>query len=267
MRPYIGITDFMCYRDVESMQKVFESHKPKDFLYQLHVGVMMSYKTLNHIPTKWSNAFPRATHISDIFSRAFRDDVFYCLHYADSEKRDDLWKSLRSAINYGGQHMHALQLDLVWPDRFAIYAAITETWSQDNLQIILQIGKQAFEEIGNNPNKLVKRLYKYAYDNTLHRVLLDKSMGRGIGMDAKFLLPFIDAIKKDLPDIGIGVAGGLGPDTFNLAEPIISLYNNISVDAQGQLRPNGSALKPVDWNMAGRYLESMIKMIEKYHFN
>ncbi len=265
MRPYIGITDFMSQAEVRVMQRVFARHKPKDFLHQLHVGVMMSYKTLYDMPTQWSDAFPPKIKIWDIFCRKCVDDVLYCLHYADNLTRKDLWRSLRDAISWGGPHIHALQLDLVWPDRYQIYAAIVDLCSQDNLQIILQINKQAFDEVGNNPKQLVEKLTKYVYDDTVHRVLLDKSMGRGVGMDAQALLPFVEAIKTDLPQIGVGIAGGLGPQTYKLAEPILKLHNDISVDAQGKLRSSGNALDPIDWNMAGAYITQMINMIKKYH--
>jgi hypothetical protein len=235
MRPYIGITDFTDNMELQTMQKVFDNYKSKNFLHQLHVGVMMSHKTLYDMPTQWSEVFPEKTKIREIFCEKFAADVLYCLHYADSRKRENLWQSLRDAISWGGVYMHALQLDLVWPDRHQIYAAITDSCSQNQLQIILQIGKQSFAEIDNNPMQLIKKLTKYAYDDTVHRVLLDKSMGRGVGMDAQALLPFVKAIKADLPQIGIGIAGGLGPETYALAEPILKLYDDISVDAQGHL--------------------------------
>jgi len=263
MDPYIGITDFMDVREVAAMAKVFNFHKSINFQHKLHVGVMMSYKTLFGLPTKWKDAFPRTEEIRGIFDDDYANDVMYCLHYADSQKREELWKSLVFAIMYGGQHMHALQLDLVWPDRHQIFAAITEARRQP--EIILQIGKQAFEEIDNNPKKLVDKLTKYVYDDTVHRVLLDKSMGRGVGMDAVPLIPFVEAIQSDLPDIGIGVVGVLGPQTYALAEPILKRCNNISVDTQGKLRPSGSALDPIDWNMAGKYLVKMINTIDKYN--
>jgi len=262
MQPYVGITDFMDVKEVASMAKVFSSHKPNNFQHKLHVGVMMSYKTLHAWTTKWESAFPRKETIPSIFDGDYANDVMYCLHYADSQKRSDLWKSLGLAIMYGGQHMHALQLDLVWPDRYQIFAAITDSGRQP--EIILQIGKQAFEDIDNNPRALVDRLGKYAYDNVLHRVLLDKSMGRGIGMDVRSLIPFIEAIQNDLPDIGIGVAGGLGPRTYHLSEPVMQSHNNISVDAQDRLRKSGSAMDPVNWDMASQYLVGMINMIDKY---
>ncbi|XLQ19728.1 MAG: hypothetical protein ACKUBY_03995 [Candidatus Moraniibacteriota bacterium] len=262
MQPYVGITDFMDVKEVVAMAKVFNSHEPGNFQYKLHVGVMMSYKTLHGWPTKWTDAFPRNEVIASIFDGDYADDVMYCLHYADSKKRPELWKSLRLAIIYGGKYMHALQLDLVWPDRHQIFAAITD--SGIHPEIILQIGKQAFEEIDNNPRALVDRLGKYAYDEVLHRVLLDKSMGRGIGMDAPSLIPFIEAIQNDLPDIGISIAGGLGPETYQLSEPVMQSHNNISVDAQGKLRESGNALDPVNWDMAGQYLIKMINMIDKY---
>ena len=146
--------------------------------------------------------------------------------------------------------MHAIQLDMIWPDPIQIASALG--FSRKKPEIILQIGKNAIEAANNNPQTVVQKLEDYR--QVVNRVLLDKSMGRGIGMNAAELEPFVCAIKKHFPDIGIGVAGGLGPETIHLAEPLAAVFPDISIDAQGKLRPSGDALDPIDWNMAKEYL-------------
>lgn len=253
MLPYIGITDFMNVRQVRYMQRVFQARKSIHSNRLLHVGVMMSYKTLHGIPTKWQKAFPTNDQIAEILSVP---DTYNCLHYADYEKDPDLWKSLVQAISYGGAGMNAIQLDMIWPDPIAVaYAAST---SKKEIEVILQIGKNALELEGNDPQCVVKRLARYA--GAVNRVLLDKSMGQGAHMNAYELIPFARAIRDQLPELGITVAGGLGPETMHLVEPLVNEFSDLSIDAQGRLRPSGNALDPIDWSLAEQYLTNALSL-------
>ena len=58
----------------------------------------------------------------------------------------------------------------------------------------------------------------------------------GESMETGPLLEKIAAIKQRTPLMPIAVAGGLGPNTLHLVEPILRVYPSVSVDAQGRLR-------------------------------
>lgn len=253
--PYIGITDFMTFEQVAKMLAVFNAHRPQGSQRLLHVGVMMSYKTLHDIETKWSKAFPAKEAIADIFGS---DDVYNCLHYADYDHNKDLGNTLARAISYGGIGINAMQLDMPWPDPGQIAHGVHT--SRKNIEVILQVGKNAIEEANDDPREVVRRLEDY--DGVIHRVLLDKSMGRGLGMDAAALLPFARAIKERFPSLGLVAAGGLGPQSIDLVEPLVAEFPDISIDAQGKLRPSGNALDPIDWDMAGEYLIKALGLIK-----
>jgi hypothetical protein len=252
--PYIGITDFTSFEQVTQMLEVFRQYRKPSSQRVLHVGVMMSYKTLNGIETKWSKAFPQKETIAGIFSS---DDVFNCLHYADYDHTKNFSADLARAISYGGIGIHAVQLDMVWPDPGEIASSVHT--SRKSIEVILQVGKNAIEEVNNDPAKVVRRLEEY--EGVIHRVLLDKSMGRGLGMDAARLIPFARAIKDRYPDLGLVAAGGLGPDSINLVEPLVNEFPELSIDAQGKLRPSGSAFDPIDWNMAEIYLANALQLL------
>ena len=256
MRPYIGITDFTNFKQVLAMLSVFKEKQQLVRDRVLHVGVMMSYKTLHGIDTKWEDVFPQKEVISEIFAS---DQVLNCLHYADHEEDLDLCRSLTRAISFGGQGIHALQLDMTWPDPGKVSQAVHA--SSKRLEVILQVGKNAFDQINNDQDVLIDKLREY--DGVIHRVILDKSMGRGLGMDADTLLPFARSIQQHMPSIGLVAAGGLGPKSMHLVEPMVAEFPNISIDAQGQLRPSGNALDPVDWGMSAEYLRNAIAMFSK----
>jgi hypothetical protein len=94
--PYIGITDFMTYEQVEHMLEVFNKHLhlSNQQNRRLHVGVMMNYETLHRLPTKWSKAFPVNESIASIFQSS---ETMNCLHYADY-KGNPIIPSLEEAI-------------------------------------------------------------------------------------------------------------------------------------------------------------------------
>jgi hypothetical protein len=251
MDPYIGITDFMNRRQVEAILKVFNAHLAKESNRKLGVGVMMFRRMLYGLESKWAGITPRNDEIAGIFSFDVSDGVYNCLHYADYSRVDfELWKALYKGVNCGGIGIHALQLDMVWPAPEEIFKAVHA--SRKQIEVILQIGKKSFEEVGNNPRHLVDKLADY--EQVIHRVLLDRSMGRGIGLEADFLLPFARAIRKNFPGLGLVFAGGLGPETMHLVRPLLEEFPEASFDAEAQLHMHGDILDSMDWIRAEEYL-------------
>jgi hypothetical protein len=253
--PYIGITDFMTFEQVKQMLAMFNFYLASGSQRKLHVGVMMSYKTLHGISSKWTKAFPSKGEIATIFSSV---ETYNCLHYADYENHPGLHQDLSQAVSYGGANIHAVQLDMVWPEPASISAGIKGCGKA--MEVILQLGKQALAEANNDPYFVAQKLEKY--NGVIDRVLLDRSMGRGLSLDAQGLLPFIEAIKSRHPHLGLVVAGGLGPDTVGLVAPLADRFPDLSIDAQGKLRPSGSALDPVNWDFAASYLREALKLLK-----
>jgi hypothetical protein len=251
--PYIGITDFMTYAQVERMLAVFKANVRQGQRRRLHVGVMMSRKTLHGLETKWSKAFPPKEAIAGIFDS---DETMNCLHYADYDAID-VSQSIIKAISFGGDGINALQLDMIWPNPEHVANAVQA--SGKKLEVILQIGKDAIEQADNDPKKIVSKIREYI--GVAHHVLLDKSMGNGLGMDAAGLIPFAQAIRDAFPGLGIAAAGGLGPESIGLVELLVKEFSDISIDAQGRLRPSGSALEPIDWDMAEIYLIKALELL------
>ncbi len=251
--PYVGITDFMTFEQVEQMLAVFKANLAPNQNRRLHVGVMMNYKTLHDIETKWTKAFPSKETIAGIFGS---DETMNCLHYADYDAID-VDESLYDAIMFGGVGINALQLDMVWPDPGLVANAVHA--SRKQLEVILQVGKNAIEQANDDPREVVERLWDY--EGVIQHVLLDKSMGQGHGMNAVQLIPFAGAIRDAFPNLGIAAAGGLGPQSTGLVERLYRGFPDISIDAQSKLRPSGNALDPIDWDMAAEYLVQALRLL------
>ncbi len=257
MKPYIGITDFTSHEQVGPMVDVLRKHRKSGFDRMLHIGVMMSYNTLNGKPSRFTGIFPAKETVESIFARYIKsNDIYYCLHYADYHNRtcsDDLER----AITFGGPNLDAIQLDMIWPHDSMISRALR---SRPGTEVILQVGKQALDLCEGSPTSLVERLYHYIY--TVDRVLLDLSMGHGVPLDAEKLLPYIDLIRYHFPRIGICIAGGLGPGQVHLIRDVIAKYPDISIDAQSKLRASGSLMDPIDWDLACQYLEEFLPILD-----
>ena len=262
-KPYIGITDFTTADETQEMFRVFQEAGGPGIGRVLQAGVMTSKKVLTDVPTKWSKAFPPKEKLREIFLH--HDDLLGTLHYADYEDAPNLEQDLDRALSYaefgfagqpGAYCLRAVQLDMIWPD-----SAMLQRWSgwHPHIRVILQVGTKALAQIGNDPENLLKRLEPY--ERCVDDVLLDKSGGKGRDMDAEVLRPFVDAVLKRGPGMGVAVAGGLGPETLHLVEPLVREFPAISIDAQGKLRPSEDALnEPVSWTMAERYLRKAIEM-------
>lgn len=255
--PYIGITDFMTREQTLASLSLFQSLSGGNIPHKLMIGVMMSYKTLRGLDTKWTKAFPTNAQIADIF--VDNPLAFNTLHYADYTNTD-VSRSLRDAIGYGGADINALQLDMVWPEPDDIAQAVQASGKQ--ISVILQIGQNAMLEAGDSPTEVLKKLESYV--DVIDGVLFDKSMGQGKVMDVNVLLGYVSAIYEHMPKLRVAVAGGLGPFTMDVVEPLISHYPDLSIDAQGRLRPSGSALDPIDWVLANKYLEEAVKHFAKH---
>ncbi len=253
-RPYIGICDFETSEQIMHFSKMMSARSSLLSDRLMMAGVMISRKTLNGIPSKWAAVWPPKEKLCDIFARHHR--ALNCLHYADFDGKDVL-VNLILACTFGGPNLDALQIDMIWPDREAL-------WDfrdiRSDLKIVLQVNSRAMALQDDDPEKVALLIEQYS--PAINYVLLDKSMGRGRGMDAGALLPYCRAIRTCTPEIGLAVAGGLGPDSLHLLGPIIEEFPDVSIDAQGQLRKSGSSLDPIDWSRAEKYLHDAMTIFE-----
>lgn len=254
MRPtYIGITDFDSRaRTFEFLGKFLAARNPGS-TRMLMVGVMMSYKTLNDIPSKWASVWPKKENVADIF---FPDpNLMNTLHYADYDgetTRDDITNALRLA----GSDIDAFQFDMIWPAP-ALCEEVKD--SLNDVSTILQLNKRAMEVVSNSPSELVLRLREYR--ELIDYALLDMSMGRGKPMDPVALSITANAILSSSV-FEVSVAGGLGPDTLHLLDELQPLFPRLSIDAQGQLRRSGNSLDPIEWDRAELYMTRALAKLE-----
>jgi hypothetical protein len=248
---YIGMTDVPSADWLARMLTRFMEAGGAEGERQLHAGVMMSFKSLNGLESEWSAVWPKNSEVAGIFVK--NPFILNTLHYADYQGQD-VAECLERAVDFGGPNLDAIQLDMIWPE-----PAVIRTFADRHplLRIILQVGSKALEKVDDDPETLIERLKHYG---EVEDVLLDRSGGKGIRMEAALLEPFIYELRARRPDLGITLAGGLGPETLHLVEPLVRKFPELSIDAQGKLRASGRAQDPIDWPRADEYLRKAIAM-------
>jgi hypothetical protein len=266
-RPYIGITDFTDSSQILAMAKVFSEKKPTKSKHMLQAGVMMSQKTLNDLPTKSAAFYPKNEEVAGVFGSvsAIYPSVYTCLHYEDQDYMTG-YRDLLKAVGYAGPYLDAMQLDMTWPNP-AMISTLLRAHSRP-VEVILKIGKFALESELNDPDRIVRSVAEYMEITggpVIHRVMLDRS-GKGFDpIKANELLPHLRTISKEFPTLGLGVAGGLGPRTVDLVQPVLEEFPDVSVDARACLRSHTpNVMFPIDWELASLYVSEMFRVIKPY---
>jgi hypothetical protein len=255
MIPYIGIYDFRSRGQTLETASFFQELCLFNRLEnrKLMVGVMMSFKTLNDWPTKWAEVWPKKEAVKNIFID--HPLVFNTLRYQDYGTNINLWYMIEAASTYGGEYLHAVQFDMIWPSPVLVARFHKRL---PKIEVVLEVNSEALDRVMNQPDQLVNKLRTYR--NSLNCVLLNKNQ-KGLGMNAETLLPFVRAISEHLPNLGLAVEGGLGLNTLHLVEPLVKEFPNISFNAKEKIRPSGNAMDPVDQDMAYDYLDKSVQML------
>jgi hypothetical protein len=221
-RPYIGVTGFMAYEQVEQALQAI----PEKSSHDLMIGVLASSKTLSGIANRWPGRYP---HICDI-EHIFNDDprALNLIHYSTDE-RVTLLEQLQQLTELGGPYLDGFQLNICWPEISILREYVSE---HPEMFIVLQVGTRAMAKC-QSFDDFHKKIETYL--PFISAVLIDPSGGLGKYLDSIDCSSYLASI-ADLP-VGLGVAGGLGPYTLGLLDPIImDISEPLSIDAEGQLR-------------------------------
>lgn len=241
---YFGVCDVYSPAEARNMAAALRESRRNPHR-KVMIGVMTHPAVLKddpRVPHEVRDSIRGIFPAKEEMSGGFTDDpdVLNTVHYADlygpngprkAGESPDVYDNLELAVQYGGEHLHAIQLDLTWPSTDEIQRFKAK---HPDIVIILQVGKFAIEEVGGDPQEVVGHLREYG--KSVDYVLLDMSMGMGADMDASGLVSMLRTIRGELPGLGLAVAGGLGPESVGLLEPIAREFPDISIDAQGNLK-------------------------------
>jgi hypothetical protein len=230
-RPYVGVTGFTAPTEVDEVLAVVPNGTDR----LLMVGVLASRPSLAGTASKiHPERYPPADRAAKIFSDDRR--ALNLIHYYAPEP-DGLAAQLERVRAVGGPRLHGVQLNIAWPDPDALHAL-------DGLRVVLQLGIRAMEACSGNSEAIATRVA--AYGGRIHDVLIDPSGGNGtadaLGTDKA--LAIARAIQHRMPDLGIGIAGGLSAANLAVPAKLSRSIPDLSIDAEGRLRDSHDRLAP-----------------------
>ena len=247
-KPYIGITGFMTQAEVETALRVI----PIDSSRLIMVGVLVSHKTLGGQLNRWPNRYPIiiAGDLTDIFvgDRRALNLVHFNTH--NEHFGDELLRIERMSLDLMG-----FQLNIAWPSAREIEVYRLGVFGTKT--IVLQLGSKAMAICDNSPAGIAAKLATDYPRGLIDYVLIDPSGGFGQPFDPDFARQCLRAIRDKDFNAGLGVAGGLGPNTLHLVEPLIEEFPDLSIDAEGQLRDEQDHL---DLVKAKDYLQCALRL-------
>lgn len=273
LESYTGICDVYSPEEVRAMADELRKER-KNPNRKVMIGVMTHPLALN---PEIGVGIPECDGVREVFPKreelagGFTDDpdVFNTIHYADlygPKPGQNVFENLEKVVKYGGEHLHAIQVDVTWPspDEMKRFKE-----KNPNIAIILQVGKFALKDVNGDTQEVANRLREYG--DSIDYALLDMSMGKGQGMEAGGLLPLLRVIRKELPGLGLAVAGGLGPDSIEPLEPIAKEFPDVSIDAQGNVKMHDApkdalghmlATHPADLGRSKKYIKKSCDILD-----
>lgn len=172
---YVGITGFMSQKEVESVLNVLPLSSDR----LLMVGVLGSHKTLfQGLQNKWPNRYPKADDVAGAFQK--HPLALNLLHY-NTKEPETLFVQMDCATKIAGSNFQGFQLNVAWPSprSLGLYRE-----QHPKMQIVLQVGHGAFEQIGNSPENLARKVAS-EYIGLVDYLLLDPSGGYGKPFDTE----------------------------------------------------------------------------------
>jgi len=224
---YIGITGFTRKEQIRRLlMEIIPGHTHK-----LMVGVLVNNITMRgiHIRSRYANT----NSIPEIFLKDNR--VLNIIHFNTYEK-EKLLEHLTQLIYIAGENLHGFQLNMKWPD-LNLLSEFKKRFP--NKKIVVQMERDDFENY--TPQQMSKKLIEYDY--LADYVILDMSMGSGTEMHAQKLIEYGEEISKKT-SLKIVFAGGLHAKNLHIIKPIIRLFPDACIDAEGKLMNESDSLDP-----------------------
>lgn len=220
--PYVGVTGFMLLAEVnEALAMV-----PHGLTRRLMIGVLMSSKTLAGQQNKWPGRYPKKEAVADIFVDDPR--ALNLVHY-NTDHSETLFTQLVEITELTGPYLDGFQLNIAWPP----ISQIKDYWeAYPDKFFLLQIGSKAMTQVES-----MERFAELvgAYLPMIDAILIDPSGGKGEPLDAAKGAEYLRAV-REYPTLGIGIAGGLGPETLHLLDTLVREFPELSIDAESRLR-------------------------------
>lgn len=240
---FSGITTPDQARAIRVLAKLALSESGLSFdTFDAMLGVLCSASSIKE--GKCNARTPSNDVAEDIFIK--RDnlpdgiDAGYALHYY-AKREEDLWEQLLDATKLARGRLHLLQLNAgFWPLPEALRIWFLEYGS--GTRLCLQIGPKLQPQYSSRVEPvlvdLLRPYVRLAEEGILTDFLLDPSGGTGKPIDLTVARVHVKVIRKMMPGVGIGLAGGLGPGSIERLAPLIDEFPDLSIDMESKVRLN-----------------------------
>ena len=244
--PYIGITGIVSPAESEVITQISLGNSAR----QIMMGVLVSSKSLRGERNKWPERYPNIRDIAGVFTHD--PATFNVIHY-NTDQPATLSDQLEEVRRLAGPNLHGFQLNMAWP---SVPELRRFTYQNPDQKMILQINQEAFWAVEGLTGGLIYKL-KQEYLGFIDHILLDLSAGYGRPLETAWARQQLQKLQDAELGIGLGVAGGLGPASLQLVEPLAKDFPELSIDAEANLRdPNDN----LDLDLAQDYLRQAFVM-------
>lgn len=228
MVPYIGVAGLSTRHQAEALI----AQVPPNHSRSLALGVLVSERTLCGQQNSMPHLFPPVESLRKLL--VSHNGVLSTVHFG-TRGYDTLAEQLLALIKIAGPNLGAVQLNLAWPspDQLHRLDEMVEVHGCARPNLILQIGREA-QKLRGGPSAMARRLR--TYEGLIDAVLIDTSGGSGTLFDLEHSAELLDAVRCAVPWIGVGLAGGIGPDNLERLIPLLRRCPDLSIDSQKLLR-------------------------------
>lgn len=249
--PYIGVTGFMSSDEVELVQDMIDPAWNR----KLMAGILVSGKTARGQRNKYAYKYPPIEEVRGILSVVDPQRAFGLIHFSSDYQK--IWSECRLALDaanlydsgvYGDQ-LRGFQYNFMWPDpelvkdiNFGFRSRFTgyDTWH------ILQLGPATLDGSLHSIREGVRRYSPFTGSALpFSYLLIDMSGGRGQELEWQQAAVVLEALLEFTgPRYGLklAIAGGLSADNLHQLRPMVEIYPDLSIDAEGRLRADDGSL-------------------------
>lgn len=271
--PYIGAVGIKNREEAIAVAEIIKDLNYRRAGYFMQIGVQVTPRVINDVSKESNRRLPdNLTEVADIFecTREILGDVFNVVHYSERDKTkivDRIEQIFDKTGIFSAGLCRAVQLNGYLNEiKVNDLERIKKNYHQ--LKIIMQINSEMMKILEfNGAATILSRLRSIS--RFIDYVLIDPSGGEGRKIKVWKSIVLAKMIKKEIPDLGVGFAGGLDWDNVNFTVLKIRQLlqsKNFSIDAESGLRDRvGDGYGNDDFNIekAEHYLRNALAAFER----